>query len=451
VAVVVSAAAAAGATDMADHDSRLGPALAAATCSLLGVSTLTPVQAQETPRWQLDTALLYYGESDNRVQDASLSVNAKRDFDDDRFLSVELSVDTLTGASPSGATALGAAQTFTSPSGKAVYSTDAGEIPLDDTFKDTRIAASAGWTQPFARVYTGSAGLSYSTEYDYTHIGANFGLSRDFNQRNTTASFGVAWSQDDVDPVGGTPVPLSQMLDVGDLSNRRSTDSKDVLDVLFGVTQVINRTTVVRLNYSYSDASGYLNDPYKFLSVVDPATGDTLSRIPASASGGPSGVYRFENRPAARTKQALYAEGKKYLGGKALTLAYRYMTDDWKIDSHTLEARLRWPLGSGNYIEPHVRYYSQTAAEFYRLSLVNGQPLPQFASADYRLGEFDATTVGLKFGRELRRGREWSVRLEYYQQSGNVPSGLLIGNQAGRDQTPDLSAIIAQFSYRFGL
>jgi len=28
----------------------------------------------------------------------------------------------------------------------------------------------------------------------------------------------------------------------------------------------------LRLNYSYSDSSGYLTDPYKILSVVDPVT-----------------------------------------------------------------------------------------------------------------------------------------------------------------------------------
>jgi hypothetical protein len=133
-----------------------------------------------------------------------------------------------------------------------------------------------------------------------------------------------------------------------------------------------------------------------------------------------------------------------------LSVAYRYMTDDWDIDSHTLETRLRWPLATGMYVEPQLRYYSQTAANFYRFSLPQGQPMPQFASADYRLGDLDATTVGVKCGHELPRGREWSVRLEYYQQSGKVPSSQLIGNQANREQVSDLKAVIAQFSYRFG-
>jgi hypothetical protein len=115
---------------------------------------------------------------------------------------------------------------------------------LDDTFLDTRFALNASWTQPLARLYTFSAGVGFSTEYDYTHLGANLALARDFNKRNTTLSAGVAWSQDDVDPVGGRPLPLSQMLDVGNNGNKRGGgESKDVLDLLLGFTQVLNRTT----------------------------------------------------------------------------------------------------------------------------------------------------------------------------------------------------------------
>ncbi|MET0535848.1 MAG: DUF3570 domain-containing protein, partial [Steroidobacter sp.] len=399
--------------------------------------------------WSIDSGLLYYGESDNRVQDVSAAVSAQRDFADDRKLGLSLTADTLTGASASGAIALDRAQTFTSPSGKAVYSTPAGDTPLDDTFKDTRFALNASWSQPLARLYTISGGLGFSTEYDYTHLGANAALTRDFNKRNTTLSFGLAWSQDDIKPVGGAPVPLAQMLDVGDLSNKRGDDSKDVLDVLLGITQVLGRNTVVRLNYSYSDSSGYLNDPYKLLSVVDATTGDTLARIPTGS--GPTGVYRYENRPDARVKQGIYAEMKHAFGAPVLNLSYRFMTDDWGIDSSTLETRLRWPLGAANFIEPQLRYYTQSEADFYRSSLIAGQPLPEFASADFRLGNFDAVTVGVKFGHRTASGNEWSTRLEYYQQSGDVPSEQIIGNQAGREQYPDLSAVIVQFGYRFGL
>jgi hypothetical protein len=434
---------------MNDKDT-FNAALAAATCALLGTSAAVRAEDQAQD-WSFDTALLFYGETDSRVQDVSAAVAAKRNFGDERSLGVTLTADTLTGASASGAIALDRAQTFTSPSGRATYTTPARDVPLDDTFHDTRFALNASWSQPLARLYTFSAGVGFSTEYDYRHLGANLALARDFNKRNTTVNVGVAYSQDDIDPVGGAPVPLSQMLDVGNLSNKRGSDSKDVLDLLVGFTQVLGRNTVLRVNYSWSDASGYLNDPYKVLSVVDAVTGDTVLRVPPAAALGPNGVYRYESRPDSRVKQSVYTQLKHAFGKHVLDLSYRFMTDDWGIDSSTLEAKYRVPVGAASYFEPVVRYYTQTEADFYRAGLVNGQPLPQFASADFRLGKFDAITAGLKFGRRTASGNEWSARLEYYMQSGSVPGDQIIGNQARREQFPDLNALIGQFSYRFGL
>ena len=82
--------------------------------------------------------------------------------------------------------------------------------------------------------------------------------------------------------------------------------------------------------------------------------------------------------------------------------------------------------------------------------MVDGVPLPSYASADYRLGDFDALTVGLKYGWTLASGNEMSARIEFYKQDGDAPQDQLIGNQLTREMYPDLDAIIAQFSYRFG-
>ena len=84
-----------------------------------------------------------------------------------------------------------------------------------------------------------------------------------------------------------------------------------------------------------------------------------------------------------------------------------------------------------------------------RLRLSPPNCTSSFASADYRLGEFDAFTVGLKYGRMTRSGNEWSTRVEFYSADGTVPGNLLVGNQGGREIYPDLDAIIAQFSYHF--
>jgi len=440
---------------MAEKDKRISAGIAAATCGLLGAAAPSMAPAQESaPTWDIDSAVLYYGESDERVQDASLAIDARRDFGDDRSLDLALHLDTLTGASPSGAALADVPQTFTSPSGRATYTTPAGEVPLDDTFHDTRVAVDAGWSQPFARLYKFNVGLSGSTEFDYQHFGVNLGLSRDFDRRNTTLSAAVAYAQDTIKPVGGLPIPLATMPDAVDedeqAPNRMgSSDSKNVLDILLGVTQVLGRHSLLRVNYSYSDSSGYLTDPYKLLSVVDPVTGELVARTPTPGSDGPRGIYRFEGRPDSRRRQGLYAEFRQDFSGKVLQLGYRYSTDDWEVDSHTLEARLRLPIGSSNYLEPHLRYYQQTAASFYRYSLVDGDPLPQFATADARLGEFDATTIGLKFGHKTVDGNEWSARLEMYRQSGVLPTAQLIGSQLDNARLPDFDAVILQVGYRF--
>jgi len=432
------------------NSKQISATLATATCALLGGTMPVPVQAQEEDTWDFNTSLLYYGEDDDRVEDISLNVIATRNYIDDRFLTLGLSIDSLTGATPSGAITQNVPQTFTRPSGSSTYTVPANALPLDDTFLDTRVALSANWQQPLARLYELNIGASASIEYDYIHFGVNAKLSRDFNNRNTTVSAGLALATDQIKPEGGVPLPLSPMLDVGDVSNRGGDESKEVVDVVFGVTQVVSRNLLMQLNYSFSDSSGYLTDPYRIVSVVDGVSGDTVPRTPTPGLAGPSHIFLFESRPDSRTKHSLYGQAKYYMDGKVLDTSYRYMTDDWDIDSHTIDVRLRWPIGATSYLEPHLRFYSQTHAEFYVTSLVDGAVLPVYASNDYRLGDFDALTAGLKFGWKTGGGNDMSIRLEAYQQRGSIPAGQLIGNQVGLVSYPDLDAIIAQFSYRFG-
>ena len=427
----------------------ISAALATATCTLLGAGLPTAVDAQEEPTWDFNTSLLYYGENNDRVQDISVSAIARRLFVDERVLSFGLTVDSLTGATPSGAIRQDTAQTFTRPSGNAAYTEAPGELPLDDTFLDTRVALTLNWQQPYGNAAVINVGGSLSKEYDYLHLGVNGRVSKDFNKRNTTLSAGVAYSRDELDPVGGAPTPLSSMLDVGDLSNRTGKDDKDIIDFILGFSQVLSRNIVIQASYSYSYANGYLTDPYKILSVVDGITGDTLPRLPQPGIAGPNGQFLYESRPDERTKHSLYTQAKYYMDGKVLDASYRYMTDDWDIDSHTVDLRYRWPIGADMYLEPHLRYYTQTEADFYRLSLVDGSPLPAFASSDYRLGNFDAVTAGLKFGWKTANDNDMSIRVELYRQSGSLSESQIIGNQALRDNYPDLDALIVQFGYRF--
>jgi hypothetical protein len=81
--------------------------------------------------------------------------------------------------------------------------------------------------------------------------------------------------------------------------------------------------------------------------------------------------------------------------------------------------------------------------------LFDGAPLPKFASADYRVGELDGITYGIKFGKDRGSGG-WSARLEWYHQTGAAKPNARVGALNAFDLYPDLDALIAQFTFKLG-
>lgn len=413
---------------------RIKSKLAAATLSLFGA--VSAASAGEFEGWEVDTSMLFYQESDNRVTAFEPVLNVRKEFAGDRFANFKLVIDALTGATPNGATPSNTPQTFTRPSGNGEYTIAPGEIPLDDTFIDTRVALSGSWTQPLDRLTKGTVGLNLSVEFDFRSLGLNTSISRDFNQRNTTLSFGLAGEFDTITPKGGIPTPFGVMAPVDGTQPRGGqSDSRTVIDAIVGVTQVVNRQTLMQFNYSLSQSSGYHTDPFKLISRVD-ATGATLD-------------YVFENRPESRMKHSLYWLTRYHLSRDIVGASYRFFTDDWGILSHTLDLTYRWKLNPRHFLEPHVRYYQQSEADFYRVGIRNVGPLPAEASADYRLANFNAITVGFTYGWDFRDESAFLVRIEYYMQDGDSSHDTAIGLQRDQDLFPDLQATIIQVQYSF--
>jgi len=428
------------------HKKNIKSVLTLATTALLGATqvgaTPLPSELAAEDNWSFNSAFLFYSEAD-RVSAAEAIINAKKVYADDSILNLKFTVDALTGASANGAVAQPNVQTFTRPSGKGDYKIKAGETPLDDTFHDTRVQFNAQFTQTLMQNYTGSVGIHFSKEYDYLSLGLNGNVAYDFNKKNSTVSFGLSHFQDTFEPEGGLPKPFAAMpiayhdgdKSMHDSSRQGSNDDKTTTDVMIGFTQVINRRMVTQFNYSYSTVEGYLTDPFKVLSLVN--------------SHGLAQTYLYENRPNERAKQSVFAQTKYHFDNSIIDISYRYMWDDWQIDSHTLDTRFYVPLSKGSYIEPHIRFYQQSAAEFYQPFLLQDEVMPIFASADYRIGEMSAYTIGLKYGMKLADGNDLSFRLEYYHQTPQsaghkVPSAL-----ENIDLYESIDAIIAQVSYSF--
>ena len=420
--------------------------LALASCALLQTASHS---AQAADEWEIDSALMIYSENDSRVTAIEPIVTARKEVEEDKFLSVKLVLDSLTGATPNGAHTSATAQTFTKPSGTGGYTVAAGENPLDDTFHDSRVALSADWEQPVLDNYSRMIiGGNLSKEFDYMSLGASAAFMRDFNDRNTTLTTALGVNLDTISPVGDVPTPFAKMRDAGSGTNRdEDSDDKTITDFMVGVTQVINRKTLMQFNLSLSSASGYMNDPYKVITVVD-AAGDRTTIL-----GAGDLPYVYENRPDSRSRQVFYWKTVHHLNEDVINVSYRYHTDDWDVNSHTIDFNYRYELSGGAYLQPHIRYYTQSAAEFFTHNIYDTQVgVAQYASSDYRLGELNTTTIGLKYAMPMKGNQEFSVRVESITQSYSTVSstiGTLNGDAGSQDIVPDLGAFIIQVGYSF--
>lgn len=424
--------------------------LAAATCVLLG-----PIPGSARAG-QVDGTTLVYSEP-NRVTAVETAVEGTKDLENGGSLHLKVVYDALTGASANGATPAAHVQTFTGPSGNGSYTVRPGQTPLDPTFKDTRLAGSATWTHLLGRLSQSTLGANLSAERDYTSVGISGGITRDLAMRNTTLAAGLSLAHDTVRPKGGTPTaftPLGTSVGGGregddfagsGLSLAAGEDDggegglgpggpsrgKNVVDALVGVTQVLDRATIARVNYSLGYTSGYLTDPYKILSVVQ-AQGDTDPGEPVQ--------YLYEHRPDRRTRRSVYGEIRRMIASDVATASYRYYWDSWSVRSSTVDVHFSHRLNENTAVEPHFRHYHQDQADFYTRFLVAGRTLPHFASSDYRLGTFTANTYGLQVTHALDSGVTLRFGLEYYLQQGDSSPPGAFGSLARQNLFPDVSA-----------
>jgi hypothetical protein len=390
-------------------------ALRAAACLVLATGLSTAARAEEpapapppmpapttTAGWQLDATGLLYSEQ-SRTSVVEPIGRLTRLFQNGHTLSAQLAIDAMTGASPTGARPSLQTQTVTSASGTTTHAV--GEVPTK-TFKDLRRAGELNWAFPVGTLFQGGANAHYSREQDYESIGAGGTASLDVLHRLATLTVGGSYNKDQVFPVGGTPLPLV------DSSTPRvpGRNAKDVGSGLVGLSRVVSRRWLVGGNLTLTRENGYLTEPYKVISLIDPAT--DLSQ-----------ALLTESRPSTRDRRAALASAVYHQDANILYLEYRYYWDDWRVRSHTIDGRYLIALPGGSHVTPHLRLYTQDAAEFYAPKLDLNAPLPEFASSDYRLGPLNGVTFGASYGFRMPNSPgEWTVRAEYIRQWGRGPA-----------------------------
>ena len=369
-----------------------------------------------------DTALLFYQEDAGRVRaiesETGLTWNAASGLS----VSGKFTYDTLTGATPNGAARSNQTQTFRPPTARrpriasearseggsdtttgasAVYEIKPGRLPVDAGFKDHRKALDLGVTLPVADGIKLSLGGSGSKETDYTSFSGRVGLSKELFSKNTTLSAGFNYERDSSKPFTGIPRPLASMGDAVIGTGRH----KSVTSFVAGVTQVLTPGWLAQINWSHGVSKGYQTDPYKLVSLVDGASGDPFA-------------YIYENRPNRRKRDSIYVGTKFALGSAVTDASVRWYRDSWGIKSWTYALSEHVPLGRIAYVEPGIRYYRQSAANFFRNYVLLDEATPAFVSADSRLGKFHAWTFGVKAGAKIAPNVEIYGAAERYIQEG---------------------------------
>ncbi len=375
----------------------------------------------------------------DRNTGVELLIDASRALSGGDQFTLGLQLDTLTGATPNGATASNVAQTFTQASGAGSYRVEAGELPAVDPHMDTRLAVEAGYSDQHSPDLVINYDGHVSMEFDYLSFGFSNGYQIDFDRHNTSLFLGYSGEYNRVHPVGNTPTPLALMTTEGTLQNRGpAAKTRSSAEGSIGLTQVIDRQSLFQVRLTRSHFSGYLNDPYKLLSIIDDQNTSTL---------GSTLEYRFENRPGSRDRDTFYFAYKRDLADALVDLSLRYSDDDWEISASTVDIRYRHRLTGGAFIQPHIRFYKQSEAYFFRHSLPISEGLPEFASADTRLGAFDAVTLGISYGSQVLDGMQHRFVMEFYTQEGESHPRDALGLQNQQNLFPSLKVLVLKYFY----
>ena len=214
------------------------------------------------------------------------------------------------------------------------------------------------------------ANLGYSEEDDYRAVYAGIDGLRHFNNELTSVALSVSYSSDDLFPTDAA------------LFGRIQSAHKHSLSAYASVSQIINQTTVLQSALTLTEQDGYLSDPYKLRDV----------------------------RPGDKTQIAWANSLRKFFveADAALHVNYRYYHDDFGISSHTLDMAWHQNLGNRLQVVPAVRYYTQSAADFYTNIDDFLKPLDQAQSSDSRLSAFGAVSGSLSL---VTRLSDWTVNL----------------------------------------
>lgn len=325
-------------------------ALAAAAAALPLVSL--PVRAGQIEETRAGVALLSYREGDGRMRVSAPTAWVQAPLARDLDVEARVTFDSVAGASP---------QYVSNQSGAIVHTLSSASIR--EWRKEGMLKATRWFGDDSV-----SLGADVSSEHDYLSQTVSADAKFEFLNKNVTWAIGTSLSSD---AIGFTGFPTIQGTR---LSRTWFT----------GVTQLLSPTDIVQSNLAYTDGRGYFDDHYEY----------TISFL------GRRAFLHRDQRPDSRRSLAWLTRWKHYVPtlGAAIGVDYRYYRDSWGIHSQMGELSWHQPLSDTWSARPVIRYYAQSAADFYNPVVAGSSGV---SSSDSRLAAFGAITMALHVSARL--------------------------------------------------
>lgn len=294
-----------------------------------------------------------------------------------------------------------------------------------ETRKQGDFKLSYDWDNAQAR-----AGGGVSDERDFYSRFVNLGGRLDFNQKRTSLDLALSYTGSNIDATrvfGSHPISLDPSTVVGH-SNRLVHGDRQDWSAQLGLTQVVNPSAVLNLGAGFNRNTGFLSNPYKvtWFGGIDPSE-DLQDGFQVAHMRG-----FYDHRPTERNQWSGNLGWTQYVQplDAALHFNYQFSHDDWDVNAHTFDADWVQPLGEGWALTPRVRYYSQSAADFYTaFSLVGYDSantrwnVPAHFSSDQRLSGFGALSGGVVLAKQFAKGVSFETGFEYYSHKGHWALG----------------------------
>ncbi len=345
------------------------------------------------------------GRSSERYEIETHQIHHQVGLSDEWTLSTDVMVETLSGASP----------WFVVPDTRTGAPV---QIMSGATIQEERYALyGKAWRDQQRDSRLGLA-AGVSKENDYLALSAGVEGQWDYDQKRTTFSAGLGYSDDQIDPTEGGSE---------EFPNRPVEKSKHSTTLYAGISRVLTPQTTVQFSMSYAMDEGYLSDPYKLVSV--------------------EGQVENDSRPNSRSQYALGFRLRHYMGGLHTTLRgdWRHFGDDWDIVSDTVELGTLTRVAQHWRVTTTLRWYQQSRADFYAGYFTERREDGNHSS-DYRLSPYGAVSgrLGLDY-----IGAQWRVALaaESYASDGDYALKTVSTPSPG---LVDFAIYTMALSYTFG-